>query len=666
MVSIRIPALLLFCALTSVAQTGFSTDAIDKSASPCTNFYQYACGTWLRNNPIPADQSSWGRFNELHERNQNILRDILETSRAKSSRTPVEQKIGDYFAACLDEKGIEEKGTKPLEPWFAQIDALKDKKSLTDELVRLHMAGVNAMFASGSEQDMKNAEEVIARVDQGGLGLPERDYYFKDDPKSVDIRKQYVAHMQRMFELLGNPAAKAAALAKKVMDIETALAKGHLDVTSRREPEKVYHPMSVRELAALAPSIDWQTYLPGVGAPVQNLNVAVPEFFKTVESTLSAFSLADWKTYLKWHVLRASSSLLPAAFVNESFAFYGKTLTGAKELRPRWKRCVQFTDSDLGEALGQKYVEQTFGKEGKERTLAMVRALEHALESDIRELDWMTPETKKRAGEKLHAIANKIGFPEKWRDYSALEIRPGDAIGNSFRANTFESRRQMAKIGKPVDKQEWLMTPPTVNAYYDPQNNNINFPAGILQPPFYDNKMDVPVNLGGIGAVIGHELTHGFDDEGGQFDAKGNLSNWWTEADAKEFAKRTQCVEKQYSAYTATDDLKLNGKLTLGENVADNGGLRIAYMAMLDMLAGSSKEKKDGFTPEQRFFLGWGQIWCENQRPESARLRTQTDPHSTAEWRVNGTVSNMPEFWKAFGCSESQSMVRGNNACRVW
>ena len=664
--ALRIAPLLLSGSLAALAQTGFSVDAIDKSVSPCTNFYQYACGNWLKNNPIPADQSTWGRFSELHERNQRILRDILETSGAKTTRSPIEQKIGDYYGACMDEKGIDAKGTAPLKPYLDRVNALKDKKDLTDELIRLHTSGVGAMFSISSGQDLKNAEEVIANVDQGGIGLPERDYYFKDDPKSVELRKQYVAHVQRMFELLGQKPDVAAANAKTVMAIETALAKGSLDVTSRRDPNKIYHRMPVKNLAALAPSIDWQRYLPAVGPPVETLNVAVPEFFKAMEEQIKTVSLDDWKTYLTWHIVHAAAPVLPTAFVNENFNFYGKILTGAKELRARWKRCVQYTDTDLGEALGQKYVELTFGGQSKERMLEMVRGLEKALQKDITELDWMTPETKKRALEKLHAIANKIGYPETWRSYAPLEIKPGDAIGNSFRANNFEFRRQMAKIGKPVDKKEWYMTPPTVNAYYDPQNNNINFPAGILQPPFFDSKMDVAVNLGGIGAVIGHELTHGFDDEGGKFDAKGNLDNWWTEKDLKSFEERTACIDKQYSQYTAVDDVKLNGKLTLGENVADNGGLRIAYMALIDMLAGQKKDKIDGFTPEQRFFLGWGQVWCTNQRDEIRRMYAQTDPHSPGEWRVNGTVANMPEFWKAFGCTVGQPMVRGENACRVW
>jgi endothelin-converting enzyme/putative endopeptidase len=566
----------------------------------------------------------------------------------------------------MDEKGIEAKGTDPLKPYLSDIQAIKDKSGLTDQIIKLHMQGVYPFFSVGSTQDMKDATEMIAYVDQGGIGLPERDYYFKDDAKSVELRKQYVAHVQKMFELIGEKPDAAAAKAKTVMTIETALAKGSLDVTSRRDPEKIYHRMPVKQLIGMNPSVAWDQYLKTIGAPVETINVAVPEFFKQLESEIKQVSLDEWKTYLTWHVIHSAAPILPAAFVNENFEFYGKTQTGAKELRPRWKRCVQYTDSDLGEALGQKYVELTFGQEGKERTLKMVRALEKALERDIQQLDWMTPATKKRALEKLHAITNKIGYPEKWRDYSNLEIKKGDAIGNSFRSNIFEFKRQIAKIGKPVDKKEWFMTPPTVNAYYDPQNNNINFPAGILQPPFYDNKMDEPVNYGGIGAVIGHELTHGFDDEGGKFDAKGNLDNWWTEADAKAFEERTNCIQKQYSEYNATPDLKLNGKLTLGENVADNGGLRIAYMALMDTLGGKKPEKIDGFTAEQRLFLGWGQIWCQNQTEKIRRMYAQTDPHSPGKWRVNGAVSNMPEFQQAFGCKVGLPMVRGENACRVW
>ncbi|HYP04796.1 MAG TPA: M13 family metallopeptidase, partial [Bryobacteraceae bacterium] len=459
MQTLRLLSAFTLGALTLAAQQGFDAKAIDPKADPCTDFYQYACGTWLANNPIPADQSAWGRFSELNERNQRILRDILETSSAKTTRTANEQKIGDYFATCMDEKAIDARGAEPLKPYLSEIAALKDKAGLTDLLIKMHMAGIAPMFSVGSTQDMKNATEVIAYVDQGGIGLPERDYYFKDDAKSVELRKQYVAHVQRMFELLGDSAEVAAKKASTVMSIETALAKGSLDVTSRRDPEKIYHRLETKQLVDLAPSLAWEKYLAGIGAPVKNLNVAVPDFFKAMDAQIKAISLDDWKVYLAWHVVHAAAPLLPSSFVNENFNFYGKTLTGAKELRPRWKRCVQYTDGDLGEALGQKYVELTFGKEGKERTLAMVRALEKALERDIQQLDWMTPQTKKRALEKLHAISDKIGYPEEWRNYTALEIKKGDAIGNSFRANTFEFKRQIAKIGKPVDKKEWFMTP---------------------------------------------------------------------------------------------------------------------------------------------------------------------------------------------------------------
>lgn len=637
---------------------GFDLRNMDTSTDACVDFFQYACGAWIKNNPIPADRSSWSRISELDERNKQILRDILE----KRSTT----KIGNYYASCMDERAIDAQGTAPLKPELDSIAAIRDKATLASELARLHRIGAAVLFGFSSGQDFKNSEAVIAQADQGGLGLPDRDYYLKDDPKSVETRRQYLTHVRKMFQLLGDPEVQAAARAKSVMAIETALAKASLDLVSRREPAKLYHRMSTQELAALTPGFAWPRYLTGTGAPpISSLNVAVPDFFKQLDKLLARTSLEDLKAYLTWHTVHVAAPLLPAAFVNENFAFYGKILTGAKELRPRWKRCVDYTDNDLGEELGKAYVERTFGAEGKQRTLKMVRALEDALAQDIRQLDWMTPATKQKALEKMHAISNKIGYPEKWRDYSALRIARGDALGNSKRANEFEFHRQLNKIGKPVDRREWQMTPPTVNAYYDPQMNNINFPAGILQPPFYDRKLDEPVNFGGIGAVIGHELTHGFDDEGRQFDAQGNLRDWWTEQDAKEFEKRAGCIAEEYSGFTAVDDVKLNGKLTLGENTADNGGLRIAHMALMNVLAGRLVEKVGGFTPEQRLFLGYGQIWCENHTDEAARLRALTNPHSLAKFRVNGVVSNMPEFQKAFGCRVGQPMVR-EKACRVW
>lgn len=658
---------ILFAQSTPRSIRSFDVEAMDTSVDPCTDFFQYSCGTWMKQNPIPPDQARWGRFDELQERNRHTLRDILEKAAVPNAgRTGVEQKIGDYYASCIDEKTIEQQGVKPLAEELKRIDSLSAKSQLPETVARLHKAGVRALFGFTSAPDLKNSTMMIADIDQGGLGLPDRDYYFKDDERSVELRKKYLEHVAKMFQLLGQSQEMAAASARTVMKMETALAKASLDRVARREPSNIYHKMSSKELQTLAPSFGWNRYFEGTGTPAfDSLNVSVPEFFKQVSSLVESTDLNDWKTYFRWHLVRAMAPVLSSAFVNENFDFYGRTLTGAKELRPRWNRCVTYTDADLGEAVGQKYVELTFGAEGKARTLRMVRQLEKALEDDIRSLDWMTPETKKRALEKLHAITNKIGYPDRWRDYSRLKIVRGDAFGNSLQANEFNFEWSIRKIGEPVDPQEWHMSPPTVNAYYDPTMNNINFPAGILQPPFYDNKIDDAVNFGGIGAVIGHELTHGFDDQGRKFDAKGNLNDWWTEQDAQAFEKRAACFVDQYAQYPATPEVKLNGKLTLGENTADNGGLRIAYMALMDALERRTAQKIDGFTPEQRFFISWGQVWCQNVTPEAARMRALVDPHSPGQWRVNGVVSNSPEFRKAFGCKQDAPMVR-EPACRVW
>ena len=645
----------------------FNASELNSRIDPCANFYQFACSKWLAANPVPADQSMWGRFSELAERNRLILRGILERASAPDpKRDAITQKIGDYYASCLDEKAVDGKGLTPLNPELDRIAALKAKDELSEELGHLQRIGVDAGFHFSSDQDYKDATQVIAEADQGGLGLPERDYYFRDDAKSAELRKGYVAHVQKMFELLGEAPAQAARDAAIVMQMETALAKVSLDVTARRDPANVYHKMTVEELARLSPAVSWNRYLKAVDAPaIQSLNVVAPDFFKGMQGLLDTQSLYNWKTYLRWQLVHAAAPMLPQAFVDENFSFFGKTLTGQKEIRPRWKRCVRYTDNDLGEALGQPYVKETFGPDGKERTLRMVHALEQALHEDLEQVSWMTPETRKQALIKLDKIANKIGYPDHWRDYSTLEIVRGDALGNSFRANRFEFNRQLAKIGKPVDRQEWGMTPPTVNAYYNPQMNDINFPAGILQPPFFDKRLDDAINFGAIGAVIGHELTHGFDDQGRQFDANGNLNDWWTKSDADQFDKRTQCLVDQYSSYVAVDDVHLNGKLTLGENTADNGGLRIALMALQDELRGQPEKPIDGLTPEQRLFLGWGHIWCENATSESLRMEAQTDPHSPPPDRVNGVVSNMLEFQKAFGCKAGAPMVR-KDACRVW
>jgi putative endopeptidase len=644
----------------------FDPANIDRTADPCVDFYQYACGGWIKSNPIPGDQSRWGRFEALAERNRETLRQILEASaKPAPGRDGVTQKIGDYYAACMDESAINAKGLKPIQPQLDRIAALKNKSQLAGLIADLHRSGISALFDFGSGQDFKNSSEVIAQADQGGLGLPDRDYYLKTDKESADLRSKYVAHVAKIFELSGETPDRARADADTVMRIETDLARSSLDRVSLRDPEKVYHRMTKQELAALDPAFGWNAYISGTGAPAFDaVNVAWPDFFKAVNSEIQSVDLDSWKTYLKWHLLHSEAPLLPTAFVDENFNFYGRTLTGAKEQRPRWKRCTDLTDQQLGEALGRKFVEQTFGAQGKARTLQTVEALERALGQDIQKLSWMTPVTKQKALEKLHAITNKIGYPDKWRDYSTVTIRPDDAVGNAFRADRFEFERQLRKIGKPVDRQEWEMTPPTVNAYYDPLMNNINFPAGILQPPFFDNQMDDAVNFGGIGMVIGHELTHGFDDQGRQFDAKGNLNDWWTEQDAKEFDRRAECFVNEYSGFSVAPGASVNGKLTLGENTADNGGLRIALMALLNQI-GSSAKPLDGFTPEQRFFLSFGQVWCENIREEAARLQVQTDPHSPARFRVNGAVVNMPEFQKAFSCKAAQPMVSAH-ACRVW
>jgi predicted metalloendopeptidase len=648
------------------AQVRFDVKHLDTTADPCVDFYQYACGTWIKNNPIPPDQARWGRFDELQEGNRNVLHQILETAaNPNMSRDAVTRQLGDFYAACMDIKTIDAKGIGPLKPTLDRIRALKDKQELAAEVVRLHRAGIGALFDFSSGQDAKDSTAVIAQLDQSGLGLPDRDYYLKDDPKSVELRKKYQTHVERMFTLAGEQPAAARAHAETVIRLETALAKGSLDRVSRRDPEKVYHKLTTAETEALSPAFQWPKYFAGSGAPAfRVVNVSWPDYFKALDAEIKSASLENWRVYLVWHALHSQATLLSTPFLNENFDFYGKTLTGATEIRPRWKRCVDYTDISLGEALGRKFVEKTFGAEGKERTLKMVVALEKALGDDIQSLDWMSPATKQQALVKLKAITNKIGYPDQWRDYSSIKVTRDDALGNAERANNFEFERQLKKIGKPVDTKEWFMTPPTVNAYYDPQMNNINFPAGILQPPFYDNSMDDAVNFGGIGMVIGHELTHGFDDEGRQFDAKGNLQDWWTEADGKAFNERAACVADEYSSFQVLPNTFINGKLTLGENTADNGGARIALMALLNTI-GKSQEKKDGFTPEQRFFLSMGQIWCNADRDEALRLQVQTNPHSPAKYRVNGVVVNMPEFQKAFSCKPTQPMAKPN-ACRVW
>jgi putative endopeptidase len=651
-------------AINSSSASGLDLSAMNPAVDPCRDFYQFACGGWIARNPIPADQPRWGRFNELQDRNSEVLRGVLEA--AARNHDAATQKLGDHYASCMDEAAIEQKGAAPLEPDVQKIAALRNVADLPALLADLHAIGVNSFFNLDADGDFKDAKTVIAILGQGGLGLPDRDYYFRADSISADTRGLYTDHVGKLLALTDGSGPAESAAAAAVMRVEMALARDALDRVSQRDPSKIYHKMTPAELQALTPGFDWSAYFRATGAPPMSaLNVAEPEFFRAFGQLLTRIPLDDLKTYLRWQLVHANAFILPSAFVTENFRFYSTTLQGIAAQRPRWKRCVQYADRDLGEALGQAFVNATFGPRAKVDTLNMVHAIESALGRDIAALPWMTEGTKQLALAKLHAVSDKIGYPDRWRDYSALQIVRGDALGNSHRANAFEFRRQMNRIGKPLDKSEWEMTPPTVNAYYEPVQNNINFPAGILQPPFYSAGADAALNYGGTGAVVGHELTHGFDDEGRQFDAAGNLADWWTPDDAKAFEERTSCLVNEYSSFTAVGDVKVNGKLTLGENTADNGGLRIALMAYLASAAAQERKSLDGFTPEQRVFLGYGQIWCESRRPEYERLQAQTNPHSPGRYRVNGVVSNMPEFQKAFSCKADAPMVRGS-ACRVW
>ncbi len=656
--------------LTALPYTpSLDLQSLDRSVDPCTDFYRFSCGNWIRNNPIPGDQPRWDVYTKLAVDNMRFLWGILEeAAKPSAARTPNQQKIGDFFQSCMDETAIEKAGIAPLKKDLDAISALQSISGLPPLLAHLHLEGASSgfLFGFGANQDFQDSSRVIAFADAGGLGLPDRDYYVKTDAKSIEIREKYLQHLQRMFELIGDPAPTAKGEALTVMEIETALAKSSLTRVDKRDPYKLFHRFDAKQLAALTPKFRWSGYLAASGlSAVAEFNVTEPEFYKQVNAQLESRSLSDWRTYLRWHLAHAKAQYLSSAFVEANFDFYSKYLRGVKEQPPRWKRCVRYVDRDLGEALGQVFVEKTFSPETKSATLLMTKQIEQAMEQDIRQLTWMGEATKKQALEKLHGIVNKVGYPDKWRDYSSVHVIPGDFEGNVRRADIFESKRQLAKIGKPVDRGEWQMTPPTVNAYYDPQMNDINFPAGVLQPPLFDPRMDAAPNFGDTGATIGHELTHGFDDEGRQFDAKGNLRDWWSKSDAEEFQKRASCIARQYSQYTIVDDIKINGELTLGEDTADLGGTLLAYIAWKEATRGANLKPADGFSPDQRFFIGMAQWACGDERPESKRANAITNPHSPDEYRINGVVSNMPQFSSAFSCKIGQPMVR-EKACRVW
>ena len=681
-------ALLLFlaCAGTLFAQTtgappsapqtyspipGLDKSLMDTTADPCADFYQYACGNWSKLHPIPSDSPYSDQFYNLEQYNRQVLHAILEKAAADDpSRGANTRKIGDYYASCMDEAAVQQKGMAPLQPELDRINGLTSKDQLPELLAHYQLINVNAFLGFGSQQDFKDATRTIAVAAQNGLGLPEKDYYLRTGAKDEEIRKQYVQHVANILKLLGSSETQAASDAAAIMKLETALAKVSLDVTSQRDPHNIYHMMPVKDLQALTSTFNWNHLYSTTGSPAfTEINVAEPEFFKGMNQVIAETDLPAIKAYLRWQLVSSIGGLiLPKALDEEKFDFGGRKLMGVPEQQTRWKRCVRSTDNALPEALGKAYVDQQFPAASKAKAVQMIHDIEAAMDRDIESLDWMSAATKTRAQEKLHLIANKVGYPDKWRDYSMLEIVRGDAFGNNLRAAEFESRRQLAKIGKPVDRQEWLTSTPTVNAFYDAGMNDINFPAGVLQPAFFDATQPDALNYGHIGLFMGHEITHGFDDTGRQFDGHGNLQDWWTKEDGDKFNQKAQCLVDEYAQFSV-GDTRLNGKLTLGENTADNGGMRLAYMAFLARAAQDgvdlNRKSADGYTPVQQLFLGFAQDWCSEWRPELERLVATTDPHSPDRFRANGVLVNLPEFGKAFGCKVGQPMAPAK-ACRVW
>jgi endothelin-converting enzyme/putative endopeptidase len=648
-------------------ETGLDETAIDSSVNPCDDFYQYACGNWVKRTEIPADKASWYRgFSVIEERNEKELHELLESAAKGQLQTQYADKLGALYGTCMDEAAIETSAPAELKQELKRVDVVRALSALEKEVARIHLSIGNPMFEFGEQQDFKDASLVIGSLDQGGLGLPDRDYYLSSTGKMPELRKAYEAHVEKMMTLAGEKPEQAKKDAATVLKIETALAQASMARVDRRDPNKINHRLDLTGIEKTMPKWNWKAYLRDVGAPeVTKINVLSPDFFAALNKMLTATSMADWKTYLRWHVVHSAAPALSKAFVDENFAFYGKTLSGTAELEPRWKRCTHAADRLMGEALGRAFVEKTFGAEGKERTQTMVREIEAAMGADLDGLKWFDDATRGQAHEKLAAIVNKIGYPDQWRNYDALEVQRDSYWTNVMRASEFETHRELAKIGKPVDRNEWAMTPPTVNAYYEPSLNEMVFPAGILQPPFFNRAAVKPVNYGAIGMVMGHELTHGFDDQGRQFDAKGNLRDWWSAPVGKEFETRAQCVVDQYNGYVAVDDLHLNGKLTLGENIADLGGLKLAHAAYVKGRGGAAAQKVGKWTDDQLFFLGTAQAWCMKMRPETARMKVTVDPHSPARFRVDGPLSNLPEFANAFQCKPGDKMVR-KAQCTVW
>jgi putative endopeptidase len=643
---------------------------MDPSVRPCDNFYEYANGNWLKNNPIPPAYSSWGSFSELAERNNDVLHEILEEA-SRDQTAPEEsnrRKIGDFYATGMDSATIESLGWQPIATDLKAIDAITDIAGVQAEVARLHAEGVGGVFGFGSGQDLKNSSEVIGQLRQGGLGMPDRDYYVSKDTRSIKLREEYVNHVAAMFVLVGQDQATAARTAASIMDFETRLAKASRTRVERRDPDKNYNRMHQQQLDTLAPAIAWHKFFVGAGwADPEDVNVGQPEFFKEVNAMMTDVPLTAWKNYLQWQVISDAAPYLSSPFVDENFKFYGTELTGVKELQPRWKRIKNVIDRRMGEALGQLYVAKAFPPKAKARALEMVNSLKEAMREHIKNLPWMDDATKQAALRKLEAFTVKIGYPDKWRDYSSLRIDRKSFFGNVKRSIEFGVRYNIDKIGKPVDKTEWGMTPPTVNAYYSPSRNEIVFPAGIMQPPFFDFKADDAVNYGGMGAVIGHEISHGFDDQGSKFDGEGNLASWWSPSTRQKFEERTAVLVKQFDGYVAVDSLHVNGKLTLGENIGDLAGLSIAYTALENSLKDKTIEVIDGFTPEQRFFLSWAQVWRRNARPEQVRLQIRTDPHSPAEFRTNGPLSDLQEFYDAFHCDKTGKMyIAPDKRAKIW